>query len=154
MGPALINVHSGDGTNSQATALIAAVAPGIFTAGSSNVAAALVTLTPANGAQTTIGTAFCTAASCSAVPANLGASSDSAVLLLFGTGLRNAAVGTTSVTVGGVPCPVLFSGAQSQFPGLDQINVSLPHSLAGGGTVQVVVSAGAISANVVTIAIQ
>jgi uncharacterized protein (TIGR03437 family) len=50
----------------------------------------------------------------------------------------------------------VYVGPQGQYPGLDQLNVQLPTSLAGSGVVNVVVKTqdtGATS-NVVTIAIQ
>jgi len=46
------------------------------------------------------------------------------------------------------------AGAPSSFYGLDQVNVLLPRSLAGSGTVNVVLTAGGQTANTVTMDIQ
>jgi uncharacterized protein (TIGR03437 family) len=58
------------------------------------------------------------------------------------------------VTVNGVNAPVKYAGAQGSFPGLDQVNVLLPASLAGKGTVEVQLTAGGVAANPVQIVIQ
>ena len=57
------------------------------------------------------------------------------MLSFFGTGLRNATV--VSARVKGVAAEVLYSGAQSEFDGLDQVNVLVPASLTGSGEVDV-----------------
>ena len=49
-------------------------------------------------------------------------------LVLFATGLR---AGITAATAGGAPAEVLYAGPQAQFPGLDQVNLRLPASIAG-----------------------
>jgi uncharacterized protein (TIGR03437 family) len=41
---------------------------------------------------------------------------------------------------GGQTLPAFFAGATSLYPGLDQVNVALPASLAGSGTIFVTVS--------------
>ena len=56
-------------------------------------------------------------------------------------------IGATNVTV-------LAAGAQGQFAGLDQVNVQLPASLKGAGTVNVVFTVNGQTANPVTISIQ
>jgi uncharacterized protein (TIGR03437 family) len=38
---------------------------------------------------------------------------------------------------GSLSLPVTYAGPQKQYPGMDQINVRLPASLAGSGTVSV-----------------
>jgi uncharacterized protein (TIGR03437 family) len=58
-----------------------------------------------------------------------------------------------SVTVYGVSAQVVYAGS-SGFTGVDQINVLLPASLAGSGTVALQVTAAGIAANAVQIAIQ
>jgi uncharacterized protein (TIGR03437 family) len=46
-----------------------------------------------------------------------------------------------------VPAAVL----QTQYPGLDQINLYVPRSLAGAGEVPVVLTVDGVTANVVTV---
>jgi uncharacterized protein (TIGR03437 family) len=50
--------------------------------------------------------------------------------------------------------PVLYSAAQGGFAGLDQVNVALPGTLQGAGTVSVIVSADGQSSNAVTLLFQ
>jgi uncharacterized protein (TIGR03437 family) len=69
---------------------------------------------------------------------------DQIYLALYGTGFRNAK--NISVTVGGAPGQILYRGSQGQFPGLDQLNLSV--SAPGN----IVLTADGILANVVSIA--
>src|ERR1019366_10391369 len=69
------------------------------------------------------------------VPAtiNLGPATDTLYLVLYGTGFRNArAMDNVDFLIGGIAV-----GPQPGFPGLDQINLPLPRSLAGAGDVSV-----------------
>jgi len=50
--------------------------------------------------------------------------------------------------------PVVFAGAQPEFAGLDQVNISLPPSLAGSGESDVQLSVNGQVANTVTLRIQ
>ena len=79
---------------------------------------------------------------------------DQVFLVLFGTGIRGAGTGGVQVTVGGQSAPVLFAGDQGTFAGLDQINASLPHSLAGSGNVTVQLTAAGLPANPVVLSIK
>jgi len=55
-----------------------------------------------------------------------------------------------SVTLGTANLPVLFAGDQGQYLGEDQINVGpLPPSLAGMGSVDLVLTADQLKANIV-----
>jgi uncharacterized protein (TIGR03437 family) len=67
---------------------------------------------------------------------------------LYGTGIRGAA-SSTVCTVGNVTVPVTFAGPQSLYPGLDQVNISIPPALRGSGEVNVVVTAGGVASNAV-----
>jgi len=80
---------------------------------------------------------------------------DTLFLILYGTGFDGASgVAGTTVSVGGMPTTVTYSGKQSQFVGLDQIDAELPSSLAGTGQVTVNVTVDGIAANPVTITFQ
>jgi uncharacterized protein (TIGR03437 family) len=50
---------------------------------------------------------------------------------LYGTGIQSAQ--KVQVSVAGQSVPVLYSGAQGQYQGLDQIDITLPSSLTGAG---------------------
>ncbi len=58
-----------------------------------------------------------------------------------------------TVTVGGQPATVLYSGRSSQFAGVDQINVTLPNNVPLGCWVPVTVNAGGVVSNTATMAI-
>ena len=59
-----------------------------------------------------------------------------------------------TVTIGGQPAQVLFSGMAPGFVGLCQINVLIPQSVTPGNAVPLVVNAGGVASNTVTIAVQ
>ena len=151
-GPATVTFTPALGPPSQLLSVqIAPVAPALFSVGA--IAAAYAVFVTPDGAQTLEpvfteqnGTAI-------PVPVSLGSPSDQTFLILYGTGIRGAQSSVT-VTIQGVTAPVVYSGAQPQFPGLDQINVRIPPSLAGSGLVSVALSAAGIPANIVNFAIQ
>jgi uncharacterized protein (TIGR03437 family) len=74
-------------------------------------------------------------------------------LVLYGTGLDAATVANTTVTVNGVSAQVFYAGTQNLFGGLDQVNVLLPSSLAGKGTVEVQLTSNGVAANAVQVVI-
>ena len=59
-----------------------------------------------------------------------------------------------TVRIGGVDAQVQYAGAQGSFPGLDQVNVQVPPSMAGRGEVDVVLTVDAQPANTVKVAFQ
>jgi uncharacterized protein (TIGR03437 family) len=59
-----------------------------------------------------------------------------------------------TATIGGVPAAVGFAGAAPGFIGLDQINLTIPRSLAGRGDVDVVIAVDGKIANTVKINIK
>ena len=59
-----------------------------------------------------------------------------------------------TVTIGGQPATVQFSGMAPGFVGLWQINARVPENVSPGSAVPLVVSAGGVSSNTVTIAVQ
>ena len=59
-----------------------------------------------------------------------------------------------TVTIGGVEARVLFSGMAPGFVGLWQINAEVPSSVTSGPAVSLVISAGGVSSNTVTIAVE
>jgi uncharacterized protein (TIGR03437 family) len=71
---------------------------------------------------------------------------------LYCTGIRGAA--TVQAYVAGQLATVQFAGAQGQYQGLDQVNISLPSSLAGMGEVSVYLIADGHVSNMVTVNIQ
>ena len=89
------------------------------------------------------------------VPIDLGASTDMAILELFGTGIRGyknvvfQGPDETGVEILGItqscsycdaPPSPLYAGPQGSYYGLDQVNLILPHSLTGSGVIGVSVA--------------
>lgn len=148
----------GSGSSVSATAMVASVAPALFSMGGNGTgiaAATAVTVNAADPSEQTPAPLFtCDAAGCTLVPLAVG-TGNSVYLSLYGTGIRNA--GSKSgvmVSINGTVVPVHYVGPQTQFTGLDQINVTVPPSLQGSGTVNVVVTVNGQTANAVQIAVQ
>jgi uncharacterized protein (TIGR03437 family) len=159
-GAAALTFTSADGTKTTGIVLVAAVDPGLYTANSNGKGAPAAFAVcagtcagwprPPNSYGQFVQDLFTAGAAGGWVPQliSLGAAKDTVVLELFGTGLRHAsstsAVTATIYSLNGLPIlqnlPVQFVGAQGQFTGEDQINVPLPHSLAGSGTVSLVLT--------------
>jgi uncharacterized protein (TIGR03437 family) len=132
---------------------VVAVAPGLFTANGDGkgAAAAIALRAPASGAQTYVYVATCAAGSCVTAPIDLAASTDPVWLELFGTGIRGYKTDirwTIGGVVGGSGPPF---GVQSQYPGMDQVNLLLDRSLIGRGEMDVVLTVDGIAANTVKI---
>lgn len=137
-GSATVSVVAANTIRATGSIEIAKVSPGIFTAdgGGSGLAAAMGMRIGPQGAQQQMQRSFsCLEGVCAGEPLDLGASDEQFVLVLYGTGVRGGQI--NSVTIGGVPAEPLTVSAQPSNPGLDQINVRVPKSLAGAGLVEV-----------------
>jgi uncharacterized protein (TIGR03437 family) len=85
-----------------------------------------------------------------AAPIDLSDTTSRFYVVLYGTGLR--AGRTTTVTINGISVPVLYSGTQPSFAGLDQVNTGpLPASLRGAGSVDVQIMVDGLPSNTVTL---
>jgi uncharacterized protein (TIGR03437 family) len=149
-------------TRSGATVLtgsltVSSVSPGLFSANGNGagVAAALAERVSASGAVTPLSAFSCQSGipvSCLSTPLSLGSPTDTVYVSLYGTGIRGA--GTVQVYVAGQSAPLQSASAQSQYQGLDQVNVTLPRSLAGMGEVSVYLVADGKVSNMTTLNIQ
>jgi uncharacterized protein (TIGR03437 family) len=158
-GPAVITVTNPDGVQTKSTVEIASVSPGLYTMNQngSGVVAAYVQVVPASGPQTFEPVFSCPGggAPCTTIPIDVSDTSNQYYLVMFGTGFRGrSSLQQVSVTIGKESVPVQYAGAQGQYEGFDQVNVQLPHSLAGAGTVNIVASADGTKANVVQMQLQ
>jgi uncharacterized protein (TIGR03437 family) len=138
---------------------IEAAAPALFTANANGqgLAAAIVLQIKANGTQTfsAVGQFDPVLQRVIPVPIDLGAEGDQTYLLLFGTGLRGAsALAAVNLRIGGGTVQPSFVGAQGDLAGLDQVNLLLPHSLAGRGEVPIELTVDGWLANFVTVSIR
>jgi uncharacterized protein (TIGR03437 family) len=130
MAPGLANVTIAGATD---PIYVQAVAPSLFSITPPGIAAAWITRVR-DGAVFTApvvqdGTPL---------PIDLGPESDQVYLTLLGTGIRSRSdLSAIQVWIGGQVLTPLYAGPQATYPGVDQINVLLPRSLAGAGTVSV-----------------
>jgi uncharacterized protein (TIGR03437 family) len=153
-GNAMVTVASPGSTQTVSNVAIAPVAPAVFTVNGNALIAGYAVRVSSTGTQTTEPAyALNPQGSYSAAPISMGAATDNVYLTIYATGVQAAGMTNVTVTVNGVSAPVLYAGP-SGFSGVDQINVQLPGSLAGAGTVALQVTASNIAANAVQIAIQ
>lgn len=79
-------------------------------------------------------------------------SSDTAALQFYAEGIREGS--DVQVRIAGEPVTVLYAGAAAHFPGLDQVSVQVPRSLAGIGNAEVLLTVDGATAGPVHIQIQ
>jgi uncharacterized protein (TIGR03437 family) len=134
--------------------VIAPVAPALFTVNGNGLVAGFAVRVSSSGTQTTEPAyALNAQGSFSATPINMGSATDKVYLAIYATGVQAAGMANVTVTVNGVNAPVIFAG-NAGYAGVDQINVQLPATLAGAGTVAIQLTASGIAANAVQVAIQ
>ncbi len=156
-GAASVKVTRSGATVLTGSLTVAPVSPGLYSANGNGagVAAALAERVSAAGAVTPLSVFSCQSGvpvSCLSSPLSLGSSTGAVYVSLYGTGIRGA--GTVQAYVGGQPVPLLYAGPQGQYQGLDQVNISLPGSLAGMGEVSVYLTADGKVSNMTTVKIQ
>ena len=157
-GAAVLTISTPSG-GVQSTVMLALVAPGLISANGNGKgpAAAEVVTNHADGTQT-FGYTFnypCAPGNCTTVPISLGGLGAQSALVIFGTGIRNrAALSDVAVQIGSQSLPATYAGAAPAFVGLDQVNVLLPASLAGSGTVSLIVSVSGTASNALALAFQ
>ncbi|NOT61380.1 MAG: DUF1800 family protein [Acidobacteria bacterium] len=156
-GSATLSVREGTTVKATGTLKIASVAPGVFTLNASGqgLAAAVYLRVKANSAQSyeSVGRFDTTAGKFMPVLVNLGPEGEAVYLILYGTGLRNRTAVPTA-KINNVAADVAAAGALPGFSGLDQINIRIPRTLPGCGTMQVALTVDGKNANVVEIGVQ
>jgi uncharacterized protein (TIGR03437 family) len=153
LGPAIVTVTAGDGTTSSGPINVVPYAPGLFAVNSAGLSASFADCVAADGTQSTILTSQVVNGALVALPLNLGACQQT-ILELWTTGLDGPISGGVQATIGGLDATVLYAGPEGVYPGVDQVNVIIPQSLAGAGNVPVVVTAGGVMSNAVNVTIQ
>jgi uncharacterized protein (TIGR03437 family) len=153
-GPAGIRIAPSEGAAISAVIRIGPVTPGLFAANSNGegAAAAQIVRAHANGSQDPPqATATYDAARQAWIPVPIESASegDEIYLVLYGTGIRNHSA-SVKLRIDGQEVPVLYAGPQSEFPGLDQVNVLLP-SDPRSGPAQISVAVDGMSSNVLTL---
>lgn len=136
---------------------VTTTAPGLFTANAngSGAPAAVLLRTRADNSQVFETVAEFDSAMNRFVPRPIDFVNDTdrLTLVLFGTGIRGRAnLNAVSFSLADVAVPVQFAGAQGDLVGLDQINMDLPRSLRGRGTVNLTGTVDGRTVNTVTVA--
>jgi uncharacterized protein (TIGR03437 family) len=141
-GPATLALERDDGSLAYGRLPIQPVAPGIF-------AAALVRLEHPDGTVSTAPVTLCGSdGTCQPAPIDLGPPGSRATLELFGTGFRGrTSLDAVSCTIAAENAAVLLAGPVPDQPGLDQVHIDLPRSLAGTGLATLLLSIDGIDAN-------
>ncbi|MGH9834598.1 MAG: hypothetical protein ACRD9Y_16400 [Blastocatellia bacterium] len=157
IGSAMVTIANSGGAVSASTGVIVRVGPGLFVANGNGqgVAAAVAVRVKADGSQSFEPVATFDQAQNRFVPVpiDLGPPTDTVVLVLFGTGLRNrSAQSAVNVKLGGVDAAVQYASAAPGFVGLDQVNVVAPRALAGRGEIDVALTADGRAANMLRLA--
>lgn len=156
-GPATVTVLHSSTPALTASMTIASSAPGLYSANADGAgpAAANAYLVTASNQRVNQAAYTCNpsaARSCLPAPLSLGAATDTLYIELYGTGIRGAA--SVQCFVAGQSVPVLYAGPVAEYAGLDQVNISIPKSLAGTGDARVYVVADGVVSNVVGLKIQ
>lgn len=141
-GNATVTVSSNTGSFA-AQIEIVRTSPALFTV-DGGTAAAYVTTVATDGSQSSRYVFIVANGAIAPLPIEFSPGSQS-YLILFGTGFESASA--VSATVQGMTVPVVYAGPQSEVPGLDQVNLLLPLSLAGSGLSSVVVTADGVASN-------
>ena len=156
-GPATVSVFRGGFKVASGSVQVGQVNPGIFTAngtGSGVAAATYVTVT--GGSVSFPAYVFtCPGGAGTCVPAPIPLSANSNVVVeLYGTGLRHGNSSTVTATAAGQQLLVQYSGAQSTLLGLDQVNMLIPQTFSGSGTVTINLAVDGVPANPIQLAFQ
>jgi uncharacterized protein (TIGR03437 family) len=135
------------------------VGPGLFSATQNGrgVAAANVVRAGPDGSVVTTPAAVCSGAPprCAPEPIDMSDPATDVYLVLYGTGIRgHFSLSDVRVSIAGTPVEAIYAGPQPQYPGLDQINVKIPRSLAGRGEADIRVLVSDQQANAVTVTIR
>jgi uncharacterized protein (TIGR03437 family) len=154
LGAATVTVTPATGPPQSAQIQIASVAPGVFTLNDAGLV--MATVLRVSGDLQTFEDVYQTDDSGAIVarPIDLGPDTDQLSLIISGTGFRAAGTNQISVSINGIDAPVSSAGAQGTLVGVDQATVMIPRSLAGSGTVDLVLTGAGQTANTVRIAFQ
>jgi uncharacterized protein (TIGR03437 family) len=152
LGAATVTVKSGDGSQHSGAVTIADVQPALFTLNSTGLIAGSILRSTSTGKLFQSVYTLDVAGNAVAAPVDL--SKDQVSLIFYATGIRRAPLGQVSVSIGGASVPVVSSGAQGSSPGLDQVSVQLPSSLAGSGDVPVTLTVAGKPANMARMTIK
>jgi len=127
------------------TLTVASIAPGLFNPGAQ---ALHISADGTRTVETVTG------------PITLDPAPGGTYLILYGTGIRhnsdqpNFGIAVVKATVGNLTLPVNYAGTQSQYPGLDQVQILLPTTLKGAGRVNLILSVDSQQTNAIPLQFQ
>lgn len=155
LGAATVSVKTLGQVVARGPLVISAVSPSLFTANMSGSGppAAIAKITAADGSLSLQWVFSCNLSTggCAPYPIDVGAASN-VTLALFGTGIRGfSALAAMTATIGGVDSPVIGAGPVQGSVGLDEVDVSLPATLAGRGEVDLRLTVDGKGANTVRV---
>jgi uncharacterized protein (TIGR03437 family) len=154
-GPARVTVESSKGLVAEGDITIASAAPGLTIFYGANIAASNIVRVKPGGVNINEDVFTLQNGVVTPRPIPFGPETDNLVLTLYGTGIRGrSALSQVTVTIGGIPLTPVYAGAQPTYPGLDQVNVNLPRSLAGRGRVDVSITVDGKTSNVTGLVFQ
>jgi uncharacterized protein (TIGR03437 family) len=129
-------------------------APGIFTMNAMGAGQGAVLIAP-TAQLAAVGTPVSRGAYISIFCTGLGAvTNQPATGVAAGSSPLSTTLTMPTVTIGGIGAVVSYSGLAPSFAGLYQVNAVVPLGVAPGNAIPVVISAGSVSSNTVTIAVQ
>jgi uncharacterized protein (TIGR03437 family) len=157
LGPATILVQSAGGDTWQAETEFMRVSPGLLTVSSDGLVRGYFESIAADGSSTVgeLVTQDPDTGAMLPLPLDLGPEDQTNFIVLYGTGFRGASsVEAARATIGGEPAQVVEIVGNPDFPGLDQVRIRVPHSLAGKGLSDIVFSPEGVAANTVRLSIK
>ena len=157
-GVATFTIAGGPSGALTAIGAVGQVAPALFSLNGAGTGLAAATAIRVNAGdpslQSPVTLFDCSISPCRPVPVDVGIDTP-VYLTLYATGIRNrSSLDNVLVTINGISVPALYAGPQSQYAGLDQINVPLTLNLRGAGIANVVLKVDQHQANTVTVAVQ
>jgi len=159
-GVAIITISNQGAVVGEANVIVNSVGPSLFTANQNGQGAPIgvvVTVHP-DGSRSSENTYQGNSlGSYTPAPISVGGSGNQSVLVLYGTGIRGvASLANVTATIGDVNLSVLYAGPcdPTHFVAFDQVNLSLPNSLAGAGQVTLTLKVNGVAAEPVTLDFQ
>jgi uncharacterized protein (TIGR03437 family) len=159
LGRATVTVAGTGGATAQGTVQVSNVAPAVVTANANGMGVPAAQILRVTGSGVVSYEQPFTAGSGTTgfvpTPVNISVPTDQVYFVLYGTGIRRHSLNPVQATIGGVKVPVVYAGAQSQYAGLDQVNIGpLPQTVAGKGVSDLVLTVDGVPANTVQVGIQ
>lgn len=157
-GAATIIIKSGSNVVGVGTVSVATINPGLFSANATGMGVAAGVALRLSGGTSAVFEPLVRFENSQfvAIPLDLGPATDQIYLVVYGSGLRGRTdLSQVTATVGGVDVPVVYAGEAPDLIGVDQINIGpLPRSLAGRGSVDIVLRVDGRATNTVQVTIK